>query len=107
MRGVGWLDPRPPDIDLDSHFRYMSGIFFGVGIAFASCVPAIETKGARLRMLAGFVVLGGLARLVSVMQLGLPGSGHQFGLVMELVVTPLLAMWQAGLVSRLRSAGKA
>jgi Domain of unknown function (DUF4345) len=108
MHGTGWLDLRAPDIDLDSHFRYMSGIFLGVGIAFASCVPAIERKGPRLRMLAGFVVLGGLARLLSLVEVGVPGPGHQFGLVMELCVTPLLALWQARFARRYRTdfAGK-
>jgi Domain of unknown function (DUF4345) len=107
LRGVNWLDPRVPDVDLDSHFRYISGIFLGVGVAFASCVPAIESKGPRLRMLAGFVVLGGLARLLSLAEVGLPGRGHQFGLVMELCVTPLLALWQAGFARRYRSGSSA
>lgn len=101
LRGAAWLQHGPVATDLDSHFRYMSGIFLGVGIAFVTCVPAVETKGARLRMLAGFVVLGGLSRLFSVAQLGWPGTGHQFGLVMELFVTPCLVLWQAGLVRRL------
>jgi hypothetical protein len=107
LRGVSWFDQRLPDVDLDSHFRYMSGIFLGVGIAFASCVPAIETKGARLRMLVGFVVLGGLARLLSLAEVGVPGLGHQFGLVMELCVTPLLALWQAGFARRYRGGSTA
>jgi Domain of unknown function (DUF4345) len=107
LRGVGWLDHRPPAVDLDSHFRYMSGIFFGVGIAFTSCIPAIETKGTRLRMLVGFVVLGGVARLLSLAEIGVPGRGHQFGLVMELCVTPLLAMWQAGFARRYRMGSSA
>ena len=104
LRGAEWMQHGSVSADLDSHFRYLSGIFLGVGIAFASCIPAIETKGKRLRMLAAFVVLGGLARLFSVSQIGWPGIGHQFGLVMELVVTPSLAAWQAGLVRRLRPA---
>lgn len=105
LRGATWLAHAPVATDLDSHFRYISGIFLGVGIAFASCVPAIETKGARLRMLAAFVFLGGLARLLSLVETGIPGAGMQFGLVMELAVTPLLALWQAGFARRYRSIG--
>ena len=103
FRGADWLADGAVAIDLDSHFRYISGIFLGVGLAFASCIPAIETKGARLRMLAGFVVIGGLARLLSLVEVGAPGPGMQFGLVMELAVTPLLALWQAGFARRYRS----
>ncbi len=95
LHGVG-----PVPVDLDSHFRYMSGIFFGVGVAFATCVPDLETKGARFRMLGGFVVAGGLARLVSLLSVGVPGTGHVLGLGMELGVVPCLMLWQAGLARR-------
>ncbi len=94
IRGAQWMAHGPVSNDLDSHFRYMSGIFTGVGLAFVSCIPGIETKAARFRMLIAFVVLGGLARLFSYVQLGPPNPGNQFGLVMELIVTPLLGVWQ-------------
>ena len=105
LRGAAWLAHGPVATDLDSHFRYISGIFLGVGIAFATCIPNIEVKGQRLRMLAAFVFLGGLARLLSLAEAGAPGFGMQFGLVMELAVTPLLAFWQAGFARRHRSIG--
>ena len=107
LRGAAWLAHGPVAPDLDSHFRYLSGIFLGVGIAFASCIPGIEDKGARLRMLAAFVVLGGLARALSALQLGLPGPGHLFGLIMELGVVPLLTLWQAAFARRYRTGSSA
>ena len=87
---------RPPviPVDLDSHFRYISGIFFGLGLAFTTCVPAIERKGARFRLLGMMVVCGGLARLYSLATVGMPSTGHRFGLAMELGVVPLLMLWQ-------------
>lgn len=98
LRGPGFLG-HPPVIptDLDSHFRYVSGIFFAVGLAFASCVPAIETKGPRFRLLGALVIAGGLARLVSLVAVGVPSTGHLLGLAMELGVVPLLLLWQARL----------
>jgi len=81
--------------DLDSHFRYLSGIFFAVGLAFATCIPAIESKGPRFRLLGALIVCGGLARLVSLGAVGTPSAGHLFGLAMELGVVPLLMLWQA------------
>jgi len=103
LHGPGWVKGVAAPIDLDSHFRYLSGIFLGVGIAFASCVPAIERKGPRLRMLGCFVVLGGLARLFSLVSVGVPSFGHQFGLCMELGVTPALVAWQAHVAHRIGS----
>lgn len=90
----------PPVRDLDSHFRYLSGIFFMLGIAFASCVPGIEVKTARFRLLGAMVVMGGLARLWSVADYGLPSDGHRFGLLMELGVVPLLMLWQTRVARR-------
>jgi hypothetical protein len=105
-RGAAWMAHGPVSPDLDSHFRYMSGIFTGVGLAFVSCIPAIETKGQRMRLLIAFVVLGGLARLFSYAQVGPPNPGNQFGLVMELAVTPLLGVWQAGFARRYRTGSR-
>lgn len=95
LRGPGFLG-HPPVVptDLDSHFRYISGIFFGVGIAFATCIPHIEAKGARFRLFGALVVMGGLARLLSRIEVGTPSLGHQLGLAMELGVVPVLMLWQ-------------
>ncbi len=81
-------------VDLDSHFRYISGIFLALGIGFVTCIPDIERKGGRFRMLGAMVVVGGCARLWSLVEVGVPGRGHVFGLVMELGVVPLLMLWQ-------------
>lgn len=89
--------------DLDSHFRYVSGIFFGVGVAFATCIPAIERKGPRFRLLGSLVVAGGLARGLGLLIVGAPSIGHLLGLGMELVVVPLLILWQARLARQRRS----
>jgi Domain of unknown function (DUF4345) len=80
--------------DLDSHFRYISGIFFATGIGFLSCIPDIERKGARFRVLGGLIFVGGLSRGLSWIEVGAPSTGHQLGLVMETVVVPLLMLWQ-------------
>ena len=95
VRGVEVLKAPVATADLDSHFRYLSGIFLMVGLAFASCVPRIEAKGARFRLLGAMVVLGGLARVLSWAEVGAPSAGHRFGLAIELGVVPLLMLWQA------------
>jgi hypothetical protein len=85
----------PLPVDLDSHYRYLSGLLFGIGLAFAACIPAIERRGTLFRMLGLIVILGGLARLFSLTRLGPPSAGHVFGLAMELGAMPLLLLWQA------------
>lgn len=87
------LDPPWP-ADLDSHFRFLSGTFLAVGLGFYSCVPRIEARSGRFRLLAALVVCGGFARLCSLAIAGAPSAGHLVGLLMELVVVPLLVLWQ-------------
>ncbi|AXJ95877.1 MULTISPECIES: DUF4345 domain-containing protein [unclassified Sphingomonas] len=96
LRGPGFLG-HPPVVprDLDSHFRYVSGIFFAVGVAFVTCIPDIANKGPRFRLLGALIVAGGCARVVSLASVGAPSAGHLFGLAMELGVVPLLMLWQA------------
>lgn len=95
-RGPGWLGHAPVvPTDLDSQFRYVSGIFLALGGGFVTCIPAIERKGARFRLLGLLVVAGGLSRALSWATVGAPSAGHQLGLVMELGVVPLLMLWQA------------
>ena len=90
------LDPPWP-ADLDSHFRFLSGVFLAVGAVFYSCIPAIETKTGRFRLAASLVFAGGLARLLSLLIAGAPTAGHLVGLAMELAVVPALVLWQARL----------
>ena len=90
LRGVS----PPFPIDLDSHFRYLSGILLAIGLVFLASIPRIETKEIVFRTLGALILVGCLARLWSLLQAGVPGAGHQFGLVMELIVVPLIVLWQ-------------
>lgn len=94
----------PYPADLDSHFRYLSGLLLGIGCAFAVCLFALERTGLLFRTLSGIVILGGAARLLSVATFGMPGGGHLFGLAMELGVVPILLAWHWRLLGRRGSA---
>jgi hypothetical protein len=80
--------------DLDSHFRYISGIFFATGLGFVSCILDVERKGPRFRLLGGLIFVGGVSRLISLIAVGVPSQGHVLGLGMETIVVPLLMLWQ-------------
>lgn len=81
-------------VSADSHFRYLSGLLLGLGLCFWSTVPDIETKTGRFRLLTLLVVIGGLARLLGLAVTGVPSFFMLGGLVIELVVTPVLCLWQ-------------
>ena len=97
---VSGIEPGVSPIDLDSHFRYLSGLLFGFGLVFLLCVATVEKHTALFRAFGLIVVIGGVARLYSAVTLGLPGPGHVFGLFMELGTVPAIVLWQ-GRVARL------
>ncbi len=88
------------DLSLDSHFRYLSGLLFGIGIGFWSAIPALETKTERVRLLGAIVFIGGLARLGAAITVGLPSGPMILAIGMELVVTPLLCLWQGRMAAK-------
>ena len=90
-------------LPLDSHTRYLSGLLFAIGLGFVSTIGHIERRGNRIRLLAALVVIGGLGRLLGLILVGTPSSSMLAALGMELVVTPLLVLWQARVVRRARS----
>ncbi len=81
-------------ISLESHIRYLSGLLLAIGLTFWMHVPHIERHGTIIKSLTLIVFVGGLARLYDVYIHGLPSNAMVFGLVMELVITPLLCLWQ-------------
>lgn len=86
-----------------SHVRYLSGVLLGIGLAFWACAPTLERRGAEVRVLSAIVVLGGLARLAgAVADTGL-SPAVAWPLVMELIVTPALALWRERLERQTRS----
>ncbi|MDR7037214.1 hypothetical protein J2X36_001961 [Methylobacterium sp. BE186] len=98
--GINGLAGGVENVSADSHFRYLSGLLTGIGLLFWSCVPGIEGKTRLFRFLTLVVVLGGLARLLGLYLTGLPSLTMLAALGVELVLTPLLCLWQARVAVR-------
>lgn len=86
-------------VSADSHVRYLSGLLLGIGLMFFTSVVGIEKHSARFQILGSIVVLGGMARLMTVIDSGTPRAAVILSLVMELGVTPMLCAWQARIAS--------
>jgi hypothetical protein len=84
----------------DSQFRFLSGLFFAVGLAYLSTVPSIERRRERFDLLTALVFFGGLARLLGVAILGLHSLFALLALVIELLIAPGLCIWQHRVVNR-------
>jgi len=100
VHGPEGFDRTATGVTLDSHFRYLSGLLLAMVALFASCVPDIERKGARLRLIAVLPITGGLARLLSLIVAGAPSWQHIAALGIELGIVPLILLWQARLARR-------
>ena len=87
-------------ISAESHFRFLSGLLLGIGLCFWSTLPAIEAKTNRFRLLTLLVVIGGLGRLVGLGLTGLPSLFMIGGLILELIVAPVLCLWQTRVANR-------
>jgi hypothetical protein len=87
-------------ISAESHFRFLSGLLLGIGILFWSTVPGIELHTGRFRLLTLLIVIGGLARLTAFALTGLPSFFMIGGLFFELVVAPVLCLWQTRVANR-------
>ena len=88
----------------DSHVRYLSGLLLGIGLAAWSMAPRVERCGRELMLLTALVAVGGLARLFSLFSVGAPSKPMLGGLLMELVATPLLCLWQIRVARRVAAA---
>lgn len=82
------------DEALVSHFRYLSGLLFAIGVGFISTIPNIDASCDRFSLLSFIVVVGGMARLFGVLYDGYPSAPMVFALAMEIAIVPLLWLWQ-------------
>ena len=82
------------DVALDSHFRYLSGLLLAIGLGYWTAIPNIERQGQRIGLLTLIVVGGGFCRALGMLLYGPPGGAMSAALVMELVITPLIYLWQ-------------
>jgi hypothetical protein len=93
-------DSIMPDAALDSHMRYLSGLLFGLGLSFWAMIPHIERHATPVRILTAMVFVGGLARLIAALTVATPSIPMQLAIAMELIVTPVLCLWQARIQTR-------
>ena len=100
-RGASFMG-RWPGQGADSEFRYLSGLLLGIGLLLWGCVPTIERRATIVRTVTFFVAIGGLSRLYGWIVAGDPGKSR-WALGMELVVTPLICLWQTRVARRANS----
>ncbi len=92
--GVGAAAAAPLDPVLDSQVRFLGAVWLGLGAVQLFCLGDLRRYGAILQLCFAIVVLGGIGRVLSLIQVGQPtsGTGPSFillALAIELVLVPL------------------
>jgi Domain of unknown function (DUF4345) len=95
-----WLPTNMITPDFDSHYRYIAGYYVSLGLLGLWIIPKIERHTGLFRVICASVFMGGVGRVASIVQVGLPGPMGIFFTVFELCF-PLLILWQTK-VSRLQ-----
>lgn len=80
----------------DSHYRYITGYYLSLTLFTWWVIPNIERHMIPLRIVSAAIFMGGVGRLVSMLEVGLPGPVMVGFTVFELLF-PLVLLWQARL----------
>jgi hypothetical protein len=90
--------PRP-EPTLDSNYRFFAAMWLAVGVALLSVVPRVREATTVLRFVSAAVFVGGLARIASWLAVGQPHALMLVLLAIELIVPPVLVLWQRRLAA--------
>jgi hypothetical protein len=93
LMGTGFTD-RAGDVTMDSYVRFLKGMLVAIGLIYWSAIPHIEQHGERIAVVTFILVLGAIPRLLAVIGHGVPTLGILLSLFGELVVVPLIWLWQ-------------
>jgi len=83
---------------VDNVFRFFSGLWIGTGVLFVLFIRDLDRYKPAMIALLMIVILGGIGRIISIVQYGIPEHPSAVGLVTsgliaELIVTPVLLWW--------------
>ena len=82
--------------NFDSHYRYVTGYYLSLTLLAWWVIPNIETHVVPLRIISAAIFAGGVGRLVSMVEVGLPGP-VMVGFALFELCFPLVLLWQARL----------
>ncbi len=79
---------------MDNQHRYFSGVYIGVAAMIFYSAGDIRKRAMLFRFAMLFFFIGGCARAVSYLTVGVPPTEQLAGMIVELLA-PLLLLWQA------------
>lgn len=88
LKGTGSFlkDNIPPQPVLDNLFRFLSGIYFGLGFLMAWVVFHFHELGSLIYFIGIVVIFSGLGRLYSKIKVGSAGKYFEYIMVVEIIL---------------------
>ena len=83
----------PVNATMDSEDRFYATLFLGFGAAMFWCSQQLKERGGVFKALLFVFFLGGVARIISAAQVGLPNEFFQILWALELILPPILWFW--------------
>jgi hypothetical protein len=83
---------------LDSQNRFFGTLFMGYGAFLLLSLQDLQRYAAVFRIVAAFIALGGVARILSIALVGLPTPPVLALVAVEVALVPLLVWWHARLL---------
>lgn len=84
----------PQDPTLDSNMRFLAGVWLGLGLASWWLVPRIAQETVLFRFVWLLIFLGGIGRVLSMANLGLPMTPFIAFTALEIIGAPVFIYWQ-------------
>jgi hypothetical protein len=81
----------PVNATMDSEDRFYATIFLGYGLGLLWCMRAIDRRANFIRFLAAILFAGGVARVISMVLVGLPNALFQALTALEFLAP--LTVW--------------
>ena len=95
-----FFEELPVNLFLDSNLRFLNAMCIAVALSFYFILPVIEKETFACRIICFAIFMGGIGRLISIYDLGIPAFPLLIFAAFELIFPPLIIYWQKQLASK-------
>ncbi|MES2170738.1 MAG: DUF4345 domain-containing protein [Actinomycetota bacterium] len=86
---------KPAVASVDSQFRYVNVFWLAAGLILWWTARKPLERAMVTRTILVIAAIAGLARLISLVAVGLPAPFYWLTFVLEVIVTPLVVLWHS------------
>ncbi|MES9923023.1 MAG: DUF4345 domain-containing protein [Candidatus Thiodiazotropha endolucinida] len=93
-----WVEPgNTTSLLLDADLRFFGALMLGIGLVMIWLMREVEYGGTVLRIIAGAVLVGAIARIYALVQFGSAGMAGTIPIIIEVLLPVALIVLQASI----------